>query len=92
MKPFANLNDYSESLSDLRWKKKAENIRKRDGNKCRICSSTSNLNVHHRAYLFIKKYQTFLVPWNYPESILITLCKKCHDNGHSQMKVPIKYI
>ncbi len=92
MKPFANLDDYSQSLSDLRWKQKAEIIKNRDGNKCRICSSTYHLNVHHRAYLFIKKYQSFLVPWNYPDSILITLCKECHDKGHLQMKVPIKYI
>lgn len=92
MKPFANLEDYSISLSDLRWKKKAEIIKKRDNYKCRSCSSTLNLNVHHRAYLFIRKYQSFLVPWNYPDEILITLCKKCHDKGHEHMKVPIKYI
>lgn len=92
MKPHANLEDYSLSLSDIRWKRKAETIKKRDNYKCRNCFSSTSLNVHHRAYLFIRKYQTFLVPWNYPDSILITLCKKCHDNGHNNMKVPIKYI
>lgn len=92
MKPFANLEDYSEALNDVRWKLKAQYIKNRDSNKCTICASTNNLNVHHRAYLFIKKYQSFLMPWNYPDNILITLCRDCHDKGHSQMKVPIKYV
>lgn len=92
MKPFANLEDYSNSLTDVRWKIKANKIKKRDNFKCVACKNENNLNVHHRAYLFIKKYQSFIEPWNYPDSILITLCKKCHDKGHNINKVPIKYI
>jgi len=92
MKPFANLEDYSNSLNDTRWKIKSSKIKDRDSHKCVNCGDYKNLNVHHRAYLFIKKYQAFIEPWNYPDSILITLCKRCHDLGHNKIKVPIKYI
>ncbi len=92
MKPFANLEDYSNSLKDIRWKIKAAKIKTRDNFKCVACKSEYNLNVHHRAYLFVKKYQSFIEPWNYPDSILITLCRRCHDKGHNKIKVPIKYI
>jgi len=89
---YTNLEQYSKRLDDTRWKIKTKSIKNRDGHKCAQCGETRNLNVHHRAYIFLKKYESFVEPWNYPDTILITLCTKCHELGHSKIKVPIKYI
>lgn len=70
------------------WKAKRQEILKRDEHKCRICSATKDLQVHHRQYLFIRATKQFKVPWDYPDHLLITLCSKCHARGHSQFKVP----
>jgi hypothetical protein len=43
---------------------------------------TFGLHVHH------KYYQDELLPWEYPNSALITLCWICHENLHKDSKVP----
>jgi len=51
------------------WKELRNAVKKRDDNKCQICSKKKNLHVHH-----YKEY-------NYGEeylSGLVTLCKSCH--------------
>lgn len=47
-------------------------IKIRDNNKCQLCGSEENLEVHHIDY--IKK--------NCDENNLITLCRKCHNITH----------
>jgi len=79
---------YGELLFDERWRKKRETILARDDRKCVFCFSTNDLQVHHRQYHFIKSANKFKVPWDYDNSLLITLCKSCHNRGHNKFKVP----
>lgn len=60
----------------------------RDNGACVICKSRNDLQVHHRQYQFVKEDNAFRVPWAYPNHLLITLCKSCHQRGHSKFKVP----
>lgn len=83
---------YSELLKDTRWLKFRTRILLRDGNRCRNCRSEFHLQAHHRQYFFVRSKQEFVAPWDYPMRSLVTLCKKCHDIGHKNYKIPIKYI
>ncbi len=42
-----------------------------------------DLHVHH------KYYQTNLLPWDYPDSALTTLCWKCHEKLHNNEKITV---
>jgi hypothetical protein len=83
-----NHGTYGELLFDERWRKKRETILVRDGRKCVFCDRNVDLQVHHRQYHFVKSAQKFKVPWDYDNSLLITLCKSCHNRGHNKFKVP----
>ena len=50
--------------------------RKRDGNKCRVCSKKGKNAVHHLEGWATNRFLRF-VPSN-----LITLCTNCHRNFH----------
>lgn len=80
---------YGGLLFDPRWKSKRAEIMARDNNCCVICKGKDELLVHHRLYHFIKTENAFKVPWDYPGHLLITLCKSCHQRGHSKFKVPV---
>lgn len=79
---------YGSLLFDPRWKSKRAEIMIRDNNCCVVCSSADELQVHHRQYHFIKAVNGFKMPWAYSSHLLITLCKSCHQRGHSKFKVP----
>lgn len=79
---------YREHLFNKKWREKREHIMKRDGSKCRHCGATSNLTVHHTQYHVTEDGQK-LLPWMYEDKFLITLCEKCHMEGHRKYKVPI---
>lgn len=79
---------YGGLLFDPRWKAKRTEVMTRDKGRCVICQGTDELQVHHRQYQFIKAENAFKVPWDYPDHLLITLCKSCHQRGHSKFKVP----
>ncbi|WP_229747191.1 HNH endonuclease [Mucilaginibacter galii] len=79
---------YGQLLFDERWRTKRLDILARDRNQCIICNNTQELQVHHRQYHYIKAESQFKPPWDYPENLLITLCKKCHNRGHNKFKVP----
>lgn len=65
---------YSEKLKDPRWQRKRLEIFERDGWTCRGCYDEKNtLAVHHLKYLPGKD------PWDYPDELLLTLCKDCHE-------------
>src|SRR5690349_10880686 len=83
-----NHGSYGALILHPSWRSKRMEIIERDNNRCRICNSEVELQVHHRQYHFIKATQQFKVPWDYPENLLITLCSKCHARGHSKYKVP----
>ena len=67
---------YKELLKDKLWKEKRKLILKRDKYKCRRCAETKSLEVHHRYYIEDK------LPWEVPNSALITLCRKHHEMAH----------
>lgn len=67
---------YEQQLEDVRWKLKAENIRKRDNHQCRLCGTkNTQLDVHHIRY-------TGREAWEYDDGDLVTLCHKCHEEVH----------
>jgi Mg2+ and Co2+ transporter CorA len=64
---------YAEKLKDPRWQKKRLEIMSRDKFTCRSCGDSSKtLNVHH-CY-----YTKGAMPWDYPDSALVTYCERCH--------------
>ena len=65
--------NYSELLKDPRWQKKRLEILQRDKFTCRSCNDDlSTLHVHHFYY------DNELLPWEYKDDDLITLCETCH--------------
>lgn len=80
---------YGEQLRDVRWQRKRLEIMERDGWACRHCFAGKEiitLNVHHTYYSNLAEG-----PWDYHNDSLITLCEKCHHDGHLQAvaaKVP----
>lgn len=88
-------NDYSDfSYSDLlktqEWKDKRQKILERDGYRCRYCSSTVGLQVHHK-YYSVYPNGVRAYPWNYPDDALITLCDICHKKVHLGKKIKTYY-
>jgi hypothetical protein len=79
---------YGALLFDKRWKNKREEILLRDSHACLNCKGNLKLQVHHRQYHFIEQNNRFKLPWDYPHHLLITLCERCHQKGHSKFKVP----
>jgi 5-methylcytosine-specific restriction endonuclease McrA len=76
-------SEYHKELKDKRWLKKRQTILKLDNYTCRHCGETKNLVVHHKTYINNRK------AWQYPNELLITLCKKCHNEAH---KLPITHL
>lgn len=87
-----NQSIYQEGLEDPRWKQLRLKVIDRDGNKCRICGSSSNLQVHHRQYHKNKTSGEWSKPWEYHPFFLLTVCDSCHDYGHQSFSIPIKEI
>jgi 5-methylcytosine-specific restriction endonuclease McrA len=71
--------EYKEQLLTSDWLKKRAEIMQRDNfvcSKC-LCDNYENrLEVHHIAYLYNKK------AWEYPDYLLVTLCRNCHQTEH----------
>jgi hypothetical protein len=75
-------NSYSELLASPEWKAKSKQIKERDRYTCQSCGLSmedspaleeSFFEVHH------KYYRKNWLPWIYPDTALITLCRKCHE-------------
>lgn len=65
------MSRYGELLKDPRWQRKRLEIMERDNFTCQRCGVMHvTLNVHHMWYSKI--------PWDVPNSLLITLCEGCH--------------
>lgn len=72
---------YEDLLKDPRWQKRRLEIMQRDNFTCQHCGNGLNdgvpLNVHHI------RYRRNLMPWEYGDADLTTLCEKCHKEEHS---------
>lgn len=67
------MTTYAQKLKDPRWQMKRLQIMKRDKFTCQLCGDKeTTLNVHHKKYTYGKD------PWDYENSMLITLCEHCH--------------
>lgn len=64
--------DYTES-----WAVIAKAVKQRDGNKCKVCGSTKQLEVHH--IIPLSKGGTNV------KTNLITLCYSCHIKRHDHL-------
>jgi len=85
--------NYGEKLFDPRWLERKRQILLRDNHKCVICGkSQGKLCVHHKQYHYIKRLEIHAAPWNYSDKLLVTLCESCHNRGHHNFEVPVKYI
>lgn len=79
---------YNELLLKPEWKNKRKEILSRDGYCCRNCGRTDSLQIHHRQYHYDKKTGLKLVPWDYADKYLLTLCETCHSIGHQLYSIP----
>jgi hypothetical protein len=82
--------EYESLLRTDEWKRKRKEILERDGNRCKWCGSSNNLQIHHRYY---EKYPNGkkVKPWDYPNEALITLCDECHKKAHEKYKIKSYY-
>lgn len=74
--------NYKEQLADSRWLQKKAEILIRDNYTCQKCGIKSHLNVHH------KHYESGKLAWEYPDEVLVTLCRDCHENEHEIVPYP----
>lgn len=74
---------YNDLLEKEEWKNKRSRILERDYYCCRWCGERENLQVHHKYY---SKYPNNekVMPWNYPDDALVTLCRVCHKKAHNK--------
>ena len=70
---------YQEFLKSHKWKEAREKLFKKDGKKCKICTSTKRINVHHNRYN--DKNLTGSI------QCLIVLCEECHGEVHRISKI-----
>lgn len=65
--------NYTELLKNPFWQKRRLEIFQRDNFTCKHCTDKlSTLHVHHYYY------RNELLPWEYPDEALDTLCFVCH--------------
>jgi hypothetical protein len=68
---------YQEALFSAEWIAFSSSIKDRDNFICRSCNKNiAPLHAHHRYYVRDR------LPWEYPDSAVITLCSRCHAKAH----------
>src|SRR3972149_10065208 len=71
---------YNNYLKTNHWQAKRKSFLGQEQNqKCKICGSVLNLQIHHRRYTS-RKGNNHL--FHEPFSILMTLCNNCHTTWH----------
>jgi 5-methylcytosine-specific restriction endonuclease McrA len=69
------------------WRRKADEVKRRDGYKCRHCGKTQMeiiLHAHHLTY----KHMGQLIPYGTePLEDLLTLCSVCHEKEENRKKL-----
>jgi len=79
---------YARLMRHPRWLALRTRILHRDGGRCRHCGSESDLQVHHRQYRLDGRTGRLVLPWEYEDGCLVTLCGDCHRQGHRHYRVP----
>ncbi len=74
------MSEWLDYYRDSRWQEKRLRIMDRDGFKCHDCGSRDTLSVHH------SHYESGLMPWEYPDNSLVTLCDSCHKSRHEAQR------
>ena len=80
---------YQKLLRTPQWGRKRSLVLSRDNNRCQNCSDSKKLQVHHRQYQYNNITNALIMPWEYDDKYLITLCESCHKMGHKLYKVPV---
>jgi len=62
------------------WKKRSQQIKRRDNFTCTSCGNKNNLVVHHHVY------QSGFKIWEYGGEHLTTWCHTCHEKFHAKIK------
>jgi 5-methylcytosine-specific restriction endonuclease McrA len=72
---------YLDLLKHPAWQKKRLVILQRDNFTCCVCeSNTKTLHVHHTFYA------KGMMPWEYPDKTLLTVCEDCHKTHYHRNK------
>lgn len=72
--------DYKDQLKTSAWLRVKYEVMARDNFVCVNCLCDNferQLEVHHVAY-----YPDKRMAWEYPDYMLVTLCRKCHQKEH----------
>jgi|GEM_PF-2018239 hypothetical protein len=80
------LMSYQDDLKTDSWQKRRLYILERDNWTCQApsCDKKDKIfDVHHKIYIGDIK------PWLYPDDLLITLCKKCHQKEQDRVGLEI---
>lgn len=62
--------DYLEYINSPEWEARANNAKRRAGDRCQVCNSPNNLQVHHRTYIRLGQ--------EIPDDLTV-LCDTCHE-------------
>jgi len=85
---FMNYKDY---LQSEHWQNKRKEVISKQGNRCRICNSNKNLNIHHRTY---RQYGKSILGHEL-NLFLLPLCRDCHvlwHKYHGYKRIPFPSI
>lgn len=80
-RPSNKKQEYYRYIKSPDWKNKADEAKRRAGNRCQICNQsgkTATLNAHHRTYARLGNER--------PDDITV-LCEGCHDTFHKSGKL-----
>ena len=69
---------YTDQLEDRRWKAFRWFVFQVRGDKCEVCGSTKNLQVHHTLYNKNCK------AWEYSCKDVMVVCRECHRKIHKK--------
>lgn len=84
--------NYSKLLHTEEWRNKRLQILIRDKFQCTCCHKEKKvLYVHHKYYCSYPNGEK-VMPWEYPNEALTTLCYGCHKHVHNSTRIVVRYI